>query len=140
MEAVSGVEWTFPQTLGERVRYGVFEDLHHRGYIMTDGSKFGADYLAYPGDPSLYHAQFCVRLLESEASLSPLAFQAATRTAHAARKHLLLATIPFSTSDGTSSNEMASEVLYFSVTPDILQSSNKQRFEFPLKEFVPREG
>ncbi len=27
---------------------------------MTDGAKFGADFLAYPGDPLRYHAQLVV--------------------------------------------------------------------------------
>eukprot|EP00242_Pyramimonas_sp_CCMP2087_P005974 CAMPEP_0198217714 /NCGR_PEP_ID=MMETSP1445-20131203/65446_1 /TAXON_ID=36898 /ORGANISM="Pyramimonas sp., Strain CCMP2087" /LENGTH=72 /DNA_ID=CAMNT_0043894503 /DNA_START=94 /DNA_END=308 /DNA_ORIENTATION=+ len=59
---------------------------------MTSGAKFGADYLAYPGDPTLYHAQFAVRVLDWESPMHPYGFAAGTRTAHAARKHLLLAT------------------------------------------------
>jgi tRNA splicing endonuclease len=34
-----------------------FSDLWHRGFFLTDGAKFGADFLAYPGDPARYHAQ-----------------------------------------------------------------------------------
>eukprot|EP00884_Botryococcus_braunii_P015596 jgi/Botrbrau1/271/Bobra.0022s0240.1 len=32
----------------------VYADMHQRGYHMTCGANFGADLLAYPGDPSLY--------------------------------------------------------------------------------------
>ncbi len=83
--------------------------------MMTGGIKFGADLMAYPGDPSLYHAQFCVRPVPSGAScssgstdrgasqgagpgadprgaaLNPMVLKAVARGAHAARKHLMLA-------------------------------------------------
>lgn len=85
--------------------------------MMTGGIKFGADLMAYPGDPSLYHAQFCVRPVPSgapcsatttttagpgagqgtgpgtdrAAALNPMVLKAVARGAHAARKHLMLA-------------------------------------------------
>lgn len=49
--------------------------------------------LAYPGDPCLYHAQFTVRALEADVPLNPHALKAAARGSHAARKHVLLATL-----------------------------------------------
>ena len=52
---------------------------------MTSGAKFGGDYLAYPGDPLLYHAQYTVRCLHGSTPLHPLALAAAARMAHAAR-------------------------------------------------------
>lgn len=62
-------------------------------YFVTDGSKFGADYLLYPGDPLLYHAQFTVRLLEHQAAIRPALLIGAARGSHSARKHLLLASV-----------------------------------------------
>ena len=62
-------------------------------YRLTGGSKFGADYLVYPGDPSLYHAQFCVRLLPYEQPILPAMLASATRGSHQARKHLLIASV-----------------------------------------------
>ena len=62
-------------------------------YFITGGSKFGADYLVYPGDPSLYHAQYCVRVVEPSTCFSPALLAGAARGSHAARKHLLLATV-----------------------------------------------
>ena len=56
-----------------------------RSYTMTSGAKFGGDFLAYPGDPLLYHAQFTVRCVRSDAAQHPLALAAAARMAHAAR-------------------------------------------------------
>jgi len=43
-----------------REKYLIFCDLWHKGYYITEGSKFGADYLVYSGDPSCFHAQFLV--------------------------------------------------------------------------------
>ena len=34
-------------------------------FFVTGGHKFGGDFLAYQGDPSCFHAQFCVRVLHS---------------------------------------------------------------------------
>jgi len=33
------------------LRQDIFKDLWERGFYLTDGTKFGADFLAYPGDP-----------------------------------------------------------------------------------------
>jgi hypothetical protein len=57
----------------------------HDSYTMTSGAKFGGDFLAYPGDPLLYHAQFTVRCLRADAPQHPLGLAAAARMAHAAR-------------------------------------------------------
>lgn len=64
-----------------------------RSYRLTGGSKFGADFLVYPGDPSLYHAQFCVRLLPFRQPILPAMLASATRGSHQARKHLLIASV-----------------------------------------------
>ena len=79
--------------------------------------------LAYPGDPALYHAQFTVRLIPQQQQqapgdtgageagarggganiiggigggvcMNPMLLKAAARGSHAARKHLLLASLP----------------------------------------------
>ena len=31
---------------------------------MTDGIKYGADFLAYEGEPTLYHAKYLVKVIE----------------------------------------------------------------------------
>lgn len=63
---------------------------HFVSYFLTGGAKFGGDWLAYPGDPITYHAQFVVRVMVEDA-LPALLFAAAAREAHAARKHFLMA-------------------------------------------------
>ncbi len=62
-------------------------------FSITGGIKFGAEYLVYPGDPALYHAQFTVRTLPWGAPLDPVLLKSIARGSHAARKHLLLATM-----------------------------------------------
>ncbi|GMH39373.1 hypothetical protein BSKO_07271 [Bryopsis sp. KO-2023] len=81
--------WDYPKTEGEKNRFAVFSDLHEKGFFLTGGAKFGGDWLAYPGDPLVYHAQFVVRLTDC-GGLPPLLFASVAREAHAARKHLLI--------------------------------------------------
>jgi tRNA-splicing endonuclease subunit Sen34 len=133
-------EWWYPTTAAEALRLRVFLDLHARGcappadaplprmrppdarrYTMTSGAKFGGDYLAYPGDPLLYHAQFTVRCVHCDAPQHPLALAAATRMAHAARKHVVLASLhPGESGEGD-------RVEYVTFAPDIAQSTNRDR-------------
>jgi tRNA-splicing endonuclease subunit Sen34 len=44
--------WTYPETLQERAKCGVFRGLWEQGFFMGGGIKFGGDYLVYPGS---YH-------------------------------------------------------------------------------------
>lgn len=46
--------WTYPSTLSERARCGVFKDLWKKGYFMGGGIKFGGEYLVYPGTYILF--------------------------------------------------------------------------------------
>ena len=80
-----------PNPSGRSLKARVFRELHDRGYTLTGGLKFGADFLCYRGDPCTCHAEFCVKVLEAAAELAPLQLLAAARTAHAARKHYVLA-------------------------------------------------
>lgn len=57
---------------------------------MTDGIKFGGDFLAYEADPETCHAAFAV-LVVPGGQLSDDAVGAACRAATAARKRLLVA-------------------------------------------------
>lgn len=77
----------------EWIRYAVFRDLWHRGYHMTQGLKFGGDFLAYSGDPHLYHGTFIIRCVEDPNRVSKRDLVAAVRTAAATRKTFVLATV-----------------------------------------------
>lgn len=65
----------------------------NHSHWVTGGSKFGGDFLAYPGDPSVFHAQFVVRVVPTLQPLPVALLAGAVRGAHAARKHLLLAAV-----------------------------------------------
>ncbi len=41
--------WNYPSNAEERARCEVFGDLWEKGYYMGGGSKFGGDWLVYPG-------------------------------------------------------------------------------------------
>lgn len=74
-----------------KTEQSIFSDLHSMGYYITDGAKFGADHLLYPGDPLLFHAQFTVRILKHDTPIKPALLAGSARGSHSARKHLLLA-------------------------------------------------
>ena len=45
------------------VKLKVFTDLTlNKKMFLTDGLKFGADFLAYQGDPLIYHAKYLVKI------------------------------------------------------------------------------
>ncbi|KAG6459446.1 tRNA-splicing endonuclease subunit Sen34 isoform X2 [Manduca sexta] len=45
------------------IKYLIFKNLWEKGFYITDGSKFGSDYLLYPGDPVKFHATYMVRCI-----------------------------------------------------------------------------
>jgi len=44
----------------DQLKSATFHELRKRGFFVTSGDKFGGDFLAYPGDPLLFHAKFVV--------------------------------------------------------------------------------
>ena len=47
--------WSYPSNDDERAKCEVFRDLWEKGYYMGGGSKFGGDWLVYPGASSMIH-------------------------------------------------------------------------------------
>lgn len=54
-----------PPAIENVLKYKVFCDFWTRGYYVTAGDAFGADFMLYPGDPLQYHASHIVILLET---------------------------------------------------------------------------
>ncbi|XP_053956708.1 tRNA-splicing endonuclease subunit Sen34 [Anastrepha ludens] len=54
-----------PPSIENSLKYKVFCDFWKRGYYVTAGDAFGADFLLYPGDPLQYHASHIVILLDT---------------------------------------------------------------------------
>lgn len=78
-----------PERLADRV--AVFADLHGKGYYLSCGAKFGADFLAYAGDPQLFHAALAVVVAASDEEISPLDVVALGRLGDSTKKRTVLA-------------------------------------------------
>lgn len=92
--------WPLFLTAFQRAHYAVVHDLHSQGYWISEGVKFGGEFLAYPGDLELFHAQFVVRVLRKDLRMIPCIFTAHVRCSHTTHKKLLIGTtnekcIPF---------------------------------------------
>lgn len=69
----------------------VFNDLRKRGYSLTCGAKFGADFLAYATDPLLVHASLAVVVIDGDEDISTYDVVALGRLGDATRKRTVLA-------------------------------------------------
>ena len=56
----------------------VFSDLTEKGFLVTRGLKYGADFLAYEGDPATCHARYMVHVVDAKASENSDAAESAT--------------------------------------------------------------
>mmetsp|Transcript_142831 Transcript_142831/g.249118 ORF Transcript_142831/g.249118 Transcript_142831/m.249118 type:complete len:268 (-) Transcript_142831:294-1097(-) len=83
--------WDPVEEFGSKLQCVVFHDLWKKGWYITSGSKFGADFLLYPGDPAQYHATCLVLVRPPSQALTCNEWIAAARVAHGAKKVLLLA-------------------------------------------------
>uniref|UniRef100_A0A915L9V6 tRNA-splicing endonuclease subunit Sen34 n=1 Tax=Romanomermis culicivorax TaxID=13658 RepID=A0A915L9V6_ROMCU len=72
------------------LKFAVFKDLHDRGYFLTGGFKFGGDFLAYPGDPFVYHASYIVLIVENKDKILTLDKFAYCRLGSLVKKTFLL--------------------------------------------------
>ena len=85
--------WNFPFTMEEKCRYAVFCSLWDNGYYVTNGAKFGSDYLVYPGEPSRYHSQYIVKVMPSSVTCNPHELMAYGRLANAVKKTFVFAIV-----------------------------------------------
>ena len=77
----------------ENLKYCVFCDLHYQGYYLTEGLKFGGDFLVYPGDPGLYHSIYIVFCIPYSKKLSATDYSSLGRLATSVKKTLLLCSV-----------------------------------------------
>ena len=83
----------FPETEIEQARCKIFSDLWEKGYFITNGSKFGGDYLVYPGDPLRFHSHFIVKVLPWKEKLTGLDLVAVGRLGSTVKKTSVLASV-----------------------------------------------
>ncbi|XP_059158947.1 tRNA-splicing endonuclease subunit Sen34-like [Physella acuta] len=86
-------DWKFPMTERERLRYCVFKDLWEKGFYLTSGSKFGGDFLVYPGDPARYHSHYIAICKTQHEEIHCLDIVTLGRLASNVRKTALLCTV-----------------------------------------------
>ncbi|KAG2184563.1 hypothetical protein INT43_000472 [Umbelopsis isabellina] len=75
----TNIGWNYPTTDFERDRCVVFEHLWSLGLYVTSGTKFGGDFLVYPGDPTRYHSHYVVTIVAEEATIDARSLVAAGR-------------------------------------------------------------
>ncbi|XP_014468874.1 PREDICTED: tRNA-splicing endonuclease subunit Sen34 [Dinoponera quadriceps] len=85
------VQWKYPFTSDQQVKYKVYKDLWERGYYITNGDKFGGDFLIYPGDPIMFHSQFIIQCQCKDEEISVIELVAKCRISCHVRKTLVLA-------------------------------------------------
>lgn len=51
----------------------MYRDLWARGFTLTSGLKYGADYLVYQGDPALVHSHYIALVLPWQQPIKSLA-------------------------------------------------------------------
>jgi tRNA splicing endonuclease len=73
------------------LRRVAFRDLWLRGYCLTNGVKFGVDYLCYRDDPTAVHAAFMVVVLREGCGVRTLSLTAVARVATTALKIAVVA-------------------------------------------------
>jgi tRNA-intron endonuclease len=76
---------------GFRLAYQVYKDLRDKGYIVTPGIKFGADFAVYEHGPGIDHAPFIVSVETPESVMGPFEVVRAGRLATTVRKQFILA-------------------------------------------------
>lgn len=54
----------------QQSRYSIYRHLHSHGYFLSPGIRFGAQYMAYPGDPLRFHSHFVVNGLGWDEEIS----------------------------------------------------------------------
>ncbi|XP_015269919.1 PREDICTED: tRNA-splicing endonuclease subunit Sen34 [Gekko japonicus] len=91
-------EWPYSGQPEHEMRYHVFQNLWERGYYITSGSKFGGDFLVYPGDPMRFHAHYIALCVPQDAPLSLCDIISVGRLGTNVKKTVLLCSVD---QDGT---------------------------------------
>ncbi|KAM4015214.1 tRNA-splicing endonuclease subunit Sen34 isoform 2-T2 [Anomaloglossus baeobatrachus] len=63
-------QWPYAGQKSHEARYKVFRDLWQKGYYLTNGGKFGGDFLVYPGDPMRFHAHYIAICLPEDEDIA----------------------------------------------------------------------
>uniref|UniRef100_A0A915DYI4 tRNA-intron lyase n=1 Tax=Ditylenchus dipsaci TaxID=166011 RepID=A0A915DYI4_9BILA len=78
----------FPSDPVYLTRLQTFRDLWRKGFYLTNGTKFGCDYLAYTKPPGEEHSRFMVICMGAESSKSSIDLIAISRVASQVQKKM----------------------------------------------------
>ncbi|KAG6611956.1 tRNA-intron endonuclease [Phytophthora cinnamomi] len=133
----AGVTWRLSSR--RRARLRVFRDLWERGYVVTFGSKFGADFLIYKDNPKHAHAVALVVVKNYEEEFARVDVVSFCRVAKMVKKQLLFACVRDNGEDKRSDAEekgegdeneeievAAGSVVYISLTHALLVSRQEE--------------
>ncbi|XP_032091317.1 tRNA-splicing endonuclease subunit Sen34 [Thamnophis elegans] len=85
--------WPYAGQELHEMRYLIFRDLWERGYYVTTGSKFGGDFLVYPGDPMRFHAHYIALCFSKDTPISLYDIISAGRLGTNVKKTVLLCSV-----------------------------------------------
>ena len=75
---------------GFELGYLVYKDLRDKGYIVTPGIKFGADFAVYEHGPGIDHAPFIISVKTMKENMGPFEVVRAGRLATTVRKQFII--------------------------------------------------
>ncbi|MEM2843194.1 MAG: tRNA-intron lyase [Candidatus Bathyarchaeia archaeon] len=76
---------------GFQKAYIVYKDLRDKGYVVTPGIKFGADFAVYEHGPGIDHAPFIISVKDKKDLMGPFEVVRAGRLATTVRKQFIIA-------------------------------------------------
>jgi len=76
---------------GFKKAYIVYKDLREKGYVVTPGIKFGADFAVYEHGPGIDHAPFIISVRDKKDLMGPFEIVRAGRLATTVRKQFIIA-------------------------------------------------
>lgn len=76
---------------GFSMAYRVYRDIRDKGYVVTPGIKFGADFAVYERGPGIDHAPFIVSVHKGSERVGPFEIVRAGRLATTVRKQFIIA-------------------------------------------------
>jgi tRNA-intron endonuclease len=77
---------------GFSLAYSVYKDLREKGYVVTTGIKFGADFAVYQRGPGIDHAPFLISVKTKRETMGTFDIVRAGRLATTVRKQFIIAT------------------------------------------------
>lgn len=83
-----------PVTIETPRSYPLYKHLNSKGYYITPGIRFGADYSVYPGDPFRYHAHFMATSYEWDEDIAVLDLVTGGRLGTGVKKGFMIGGAP----------------------------------------------